>query len=239
MADLKSDMFINGYGSFSGGEFQTVRINGLGKVKGDVHCQQFTTNGDSLIQGNIQTESLKVAGSSMVEGKVKTRETKVNGQLTTEAQMDTKDISINGSAVIKGKLCADQADIRGSITVEEDLEAEKVNIKGIFNIKGLLNAGKVYIELFGNAKAKEIGGEKIVVKKSGFTLNKLLKPLFADKSLSVDVIEGDEIELEYTQAKVVRGKNVKIGPGCKVDLVEYQDTYDADHEAEVKKAKQV
>lgn len=239
MGDSKSDMFINGYGNFSGGEFQVVRINGLGKVKGDIHCQQFTTNGDSLVEGNIQTESLKIAGSSTVEGKVKTRETKVNGQLTTDAQMDTKTISVNGSAVIKGKLSADQAEIRGSINVEEDLEAEEVNIKGVFNIKGLLNAGKIYIELFGNAKAKEIGGEKIIVKKSGITLNKLLKSFFADKSLSADVIEGDEIELEYTRAKVVRGKNVKIGPGCKVDLVEYQDSYDADSDAEVKEAKQV
>ncbi|MGA8943178.1 MAG: hypothetical protein WB502_10735, partial [Thermoactinomyces sp.] len=67
----------------------------------------------------------------------------------------------------------------------------------------------------------------------------LLKSFFADKSLSADVIEGDEIELEYTRAKVVRGKNVKIGPGCKVDLVEYQDSYDADSDAEVKEAKQV
>ncbi|MBA4603606.1 polymer-forming cytoskeletal protein [Thermoactinomyces mirandus] len=239
MTDSKSDLLINGYGSFSGGEYQVVRINGLGKVKGDIHCVQFTTNGDSLIEGNVQSESLRVTGSSTVEGKLKTRETKVNGQLTTEAQMDTKDISINGSAVIKGKLSADQADIRGAITVEEDLEAEAVSIKGVFNIKGLLNAGKVHIELLGNAKAKEIGGEKIVVKKSGIALNKLLKSFFADKSLSVDVIEGDEIELEYTRAKIVRGKNVKIGPGCKVDLVEYQDSYDADSEAEVKEEKQV
>lgn len=234
-----SDLLINGYGNFSGGEFQKVRINGLGKVKGDLDCHLFITNGDSVVEGSMQTQSVKISGSSAIEGKLKADETKVNGQLTTEGHMQTKNITLNGSAQVKGKLIADQADIRGALTVEEDLEAESVFIKGIFNIKGLLNAGNVRVELLGNAKAKEIGGEKIVVKKNSFALNKWLKSFFADKSLQADVIEGDEIELEYTHAKIVRGRNVKIGPGCKVDVVEYQDTFEQDDQAEVKEAKQV
>ena len=37
----------------------------------------------------------------------------------------------------------------------------------------------------------------------------------------VRTIEGDQVELEYTQAKVVRGKYVRIGAGCEIDRVEY------------------
>jgi hypothetical protein len=39
------------------------------------------------------------------------------------------------------------------------------------------------------------------------------------------MIEGDEILLENTKADVVRGKNVQIGKGCEIGLLEYQDSY--------------
>ena len=35
------------------------------------------------------------------------------------------------------------------------------------------------------------------------------------------------MELEYTTAKVVRGKQVIIGEGCKIDRVEYTETFQA------------
>ncbi|QBK14139.1 hypothetical protein AB849_011350 [Thermoactinomyces vulgaris] len=234
-----SDLLINGYGNFSGGTFEKVRINGLGKVNGDLDCRLFITNGDSVVEGNVQTQTVKVSGSSAIEGKLKADETKVNGQLTTEGDVHTQNITLNGTAQVKGNFIADQADIRGTLKVDEDLEAESVVIKGVFIIKGLLNAGNIQVELLGNAKAKEIGGEKIVVKKNSFALNKWLKSFFADKTLQAEVIEGDDIELEYTHAGIVRGKNVKIGPGCKVDVVEYQNSFDQHDQAEVKESKQV
>ncbi|MNR67595.1 hypothetical protein D3C85_1916860 [compost metagenome] len=41
-------------------------------------------------------------------------------------------------------------------------------------------------------------------------------------AVTVAVIEGDDIYLENTRAKVVRGNQVVIGPGCEIDLVEYK-----------------
>jgi hypothetical protein len=38
----------------------------------------------------------------------------------------------------------------------------------------------------------------------------------------VDTIEGDDIYLEHTTAKVMRGDTVDIGDGCEIDLVEYR-----------------
>ena len=54
-------------------------------------------------------------------------------------------------------------------------------------------------------------------------LDRLFKPLA--KELTAEVIEGDKVEIEYTQADVVRGNHIKIGPGCKVDLVEYKGEF--------------
>jgi hypothetical protein len=41
--------------------------------------------------------------------------------------------------------------------------------------------------------------------------------------LYADQIEGDKVELEHTEAGVVRGNHVKIGPGCEIGRVEYRD----------------
>lgn len=40
-------------------------------------------------------------------------------------------------------------------------------------------------------------------------------------------IEGDDVDLEYTQADVVRGRRVRIGEGCSIGRVEYSESLDA------------
>ncbi|WKB34651.1 hypothetical protein QS257_11765 [Terrilactibacillus sp. S3-3] len=45
--------------------------------------------------------------------------------------------------------------------------------------------------------------------------------------------------LEDTTAKVVRGNRVVIGPGCKIESVEYQSDYSKADDAEVNAVKQV
>jgi hypothetical protein len=102
-----------------------------------------------------------------------------------------------------------------------------VRSKGAFDIKGMLNAGVIEIDLNGRSTAREIGGERIVVTKGlGSRLEELLRFVFLHPgALTVDVIEGDEVQLEQVIAKVVRGNRVVIGPGCEIDLVEHKGDY--------------
>jgi len=51
--------------------------------------------------------------------------------------------------------------------------------------------------------------------------------------LKVDIIEGDDVYLENTIAKIVRGDNINLGPGCKIELVEYKNNFKQDKAAEV------
>jgi cytoskeletal protein CcmA (bactofilin family) len=43
-------------------------------------------------------------------------------------------------------------------------------MEGAFKIRGLLNAGKLELKLHGPSEAREIGGEKITVKREGLFL---------------------------------------------------------------------
>ena len=60
-----------------------------------------------------------------------------------------------------------------------------------------------------------------------------------ENKVTANVIEGDNIEIESCEAKIVRGKNIKLGPKCKIGLVEYTGTCEVSPEAKVDEVKQV
>jgi hypothetical protein len=43
-----------------------------------------------------------------------------------------------------------------------------------------------------------------------------------------DCVEGEDIYLEYSKVKRVKGENIKIGPGCEINRVEYCGSFEAD-----------
>jgi len=43
----------------------------------------------------------------------------------------------------------------------------------------------------------------------------------------------DEIYLENTHAKIVKGDNIKIGSECKIELVEHKESFKKDDKSEV------
>ncbi|GBC75956.1 hypothetical protein HRbin07_00148 [bacterium HR07] len=57
--------------------------------------------------------------------------------------------------------------------------------------------------------------------------------------LEADTIEGDEIFLENTKARVVRGKKVQIGEGCEIESVEYSESFEVAPGARVKEQRRV
>jgi hypothetical protein len=49
-----------------------------------------------------------------------------------------------------------------------------------------------------------------------------------------NLLEADEISLEATVAKIVRGKRVIIGPECRIDRIEYAESLQIDPKSAVK-----
>lgn len=209
-----NDLRINGIGSSAGGSFDLVQINGKGEIYGDLECRELQINGLGSFSGNVKAEVFKVSGKSEVSGNL-------------ECGMAT----IDGKIDIDGKLKARDIENRGMLGVTEEVSSESFHSYGAFKISGLLNADKIQIIMYAPCSAMEIGGEEIdirVGKASG--LRELIGSFFSGwplkTSFSTDTIEGDDIYLENTSAKVVRGNNIKIGPGCQIDIVEYKNTFE-------------
>lgn len=240
---VRHDLKIFGVGNASGGEFNEVSINGTGDIEGNVASTRFSLNGEGTVNGSVKTQEGSVIGTTTVKGTLDADRFKIFGTARVLGNATVRDFTIDGNVTIQGTVKSETVALRGTTTIHGDCTAEKFECKGSFTVDGLLNAGKIDISLYGSSKAKEIGGENVRVRKEtgpfANVVNAILQRLDRQQQLLADTIEGDEVVLEYTKARIVRGNYVRLGQGCEVDLVEYKGTLDQAPGAMVKEAKKV
>jgi cytoskeletal protein CcmA (bactofilin family) len=202
------DLILNGVGGACGGRYRHVKIEGVGRVNGSLQCGDFVLQGVGTIRGDVSC----------------TDRFEVRGKLTAEGGVEAAHITVEGQAHWKGRLRGGHVKLEGLVKVDGDCEADFLVIEGGVTVEGLLNAEEIGIRMQGRVQAKEIGGRHIRVGRSrrsnwsrllGWMLP-VLKP-----QLHAGVIEGDDVELSWTTADVVRGNRVVIGPGCRIGSVEY------------------
>lgn len=240
---VRHDLKIFGVGSASGGEYNEVSINGTGDIEGNVISTKFNLNGEGSVNGSVKTQEGSVIGTTTIKGTLEADRFKLFGTARVVGNAAVKDFTIDGTVTIQGGVKSETLALRGTTTIHGDCNAEKFECKGSFTIDGLLNAGKIDITLYGSARAREIGGENVRVRKEtgpfANVVNAILQKFDRQQVLLADTIEGDEVVLEYTKARIVRGNYVRLGQGCEVDLVEYKGTLDQAPGAIVKEAKKV
>ncbi|WP_238652926.1 hypothetical protein [Paenibacillus piscarius] len=202
-AVVRNDLKILGTSSSLGGIFKDVKVTGECVFDGDVDCLGFNLTGEADISGNLRVHTMKLLGECTVKGRVDGNGLRGQGQITAGKGLRVEDVRYNGGMIVTG-----------------DCEAEKVQLTGVIEVSGLLNAEALELTLLGPCRADAVGGGTITVKRS--RTGALLRP---GKRISFEtrLIEGDRIELQHTQAQIVRGGKVIIGPGCEIDTVEYRD----------------
>jgi cytoskeletal protein CcmA (bactofilin family) len=218
-ADTKRNLMISGIGSSNGGSFYKVKIDGIGRLEGDIICSDFSLNGRAEVNGSITTETAEMNGTLTIQGNLKAKRTRIHGRVK-----------------IEGKYAGESLEINGATTITGNCEAEKFNANGRLQV-GTLNADTIIVTLHGHCKIAEIGGERIQIRKQpGIDLARWLKilPKAIGNHLTAQTIEGDHIYLEYTTAEVVRGANITIGPGCEIGLIEYTAKLEQDKRSKVK-----
>lgn len=236
--EIREDLKITGVGNAAGGSYNKVKITGNGQVNGDVDCVSFSSAGNAKVNGGVKATSFTVRGSSRIDGNLEADRITIQGDVSLSGNAVVREAHISGTMTVKNKLVCDVLKLRGAVNIEGDCEVETLNTIGSFNIDGLLNVGRMDLNVRWPSQAKEIGGERIIVKKSNIALNLLqhvaaLFKVIPGACLTVQSIEGDDIELEYTIAKVVRGNNVKIGRGCEIERVEYRNQFHQEQDAVV------
>ncbi len=237
----KSNLIINGSGSGPGGDYNSVKISGSGKIDGDFTSADFVINGHGKALGNVTSDLLHVNGNGHILGAVKIGELKVRGSATFDKDVVCDSISVTGTAKILGSLEAETIKVSGTAKIDANCSADTFDSSGQFKIGGLLSADTIDIKLGSAASsAKEIGGEKIIVKVANIGLS-AIRAIFSPgiALLKAEAIECNDIDLESTKAKIVRGHNITLGNGCDIDLVEYTGTLKITGDAKVGEEKKV
>jgi cytoskeletal protein CcmA (bactofilin family) len=223
----KGNLSITGSSYASGGTYDIVKIVGEGTIDGDVACSRLKCVGTLDMDGQLKSKHVSIVGTCSFSGGVQTDTIKISGTVTIGGDVKLKELHCSGTIESQGNLYGEQLNLRGQLSTKGDCEADVLTARGIFEIGGLLNAGQLDVKLYHDCRAKEIGGEKIRIRKASLLnpFNFFFKPS-SNATLYASIIEGDEIYLENTKAAVVRGNQVTIGPGCEVELVEYKEHFD-------------
>lgn len=229
----RSDLRITGNGSSSGGQYDKVKIMGDSIIHGDVECTLFKCMGTASIEGALKSSNVSCQGNMKVLQGMQCDEISIQGELEVQGDLTAQTLKVNGEIRVEGHLNVEKLKGQGTLNISGDCQGEEVMIRGSLDIGNMLNGEVIEIKLYGPSRAREIGGGKITITKA------LTIPLIGKYSpgaygaMQADTIEGDEIHLENTKAAVVRGRNVYIGTGCEIGLVEYKDVYKEDNGAEV------
>lgn len=238
----KRNLHTSGAMHIDGGDYAGVHVSGSLKVSGSIRCDELHCSGSTKIDGSmdcggevVTSGSVKLAGASKIgsarisgsfscedslqcDGKMN-----VSGSVKVGGGLRVGEGSFSGACSVNGAVHATALSCSGKLTVGKDVEAERFQSSGRLEIHGLLNAEQVEIYVSGGSEIADIGGGMIQTKKDrgwhgfGFSFGS------GQNCLRVRTIEGDRVELEATQAAVVRGKVVRIGKDCEIDRVEYSD----------------
>ncbi|MBE7681594.1 polymer-forming cytoskeletal protein [Paenibacillus sp. P13VS] len=230
---LRNDLNVSGLSQTAGGAFHRVSIDGMAKVNGNLDCTSLSVNGTLKMHGALSAESATINGMCTLNGPLNSSRVRVDGLTTIHGNLSSPELEVNGKCTVRGRVDGERIDIGGMITIDGDVQCESLNVQGNIKISGFLNAGSVEIKLHTSSSAKEIGGERIDIRRkeqSGFWKS---IGLGGTPSFKTSLIEGDEIVLEDMEADIVRGSKVYIGRGCSIKLVEYSGELEIDPDAKV------
>lgn len=217
------DYFFSGSGSLPAGNYGRLHFSGTGHLTGDISCAAIKASGSLSAEGSIQCSGeIRTSGSTNCTGDISARSFKNSGSVKIDGGYAGKSIDVSGSLTVGTDIKSDEVRAGGSLTVGGDCEAEQFFSAGKLSINGLLNADDIEIRLSATpSKVSSIGCERIRVTRRGVLGLAAGLGIQFGPGLTTESIEGDVIYLENVTAKIVRGKEVVIGGGCNIDLIEY------------------
>jgi cytoskeletal protein CcmA (bactofilin family) len=233
---------VNGSALTSGGTFHKVTIRGDATINGDLCCGRCKVFGNADVSGNIEAKSFRIFGQANIRGNVQGETIKLFGEMNIRGNAAASDFHLRGAAHVDGDVTGGTIHGYGEMKVSGDCEADVFSVKGAVEIGSTLNAEQVELHPhFADSRVAEIGGKTIRVQRSkAWNIFCFFNGFARDSAkLVAETIEGDDIYLEHTDAKIVRGDRIIIGPGCDIDVIEYHTSFQQDETAIVREKRKL
>lgn len=221
MNNLNSIKVI-GNGVITNGEYEKVSILGEATALEQFKCNYLKIVGNCTLRDKIISNKVKILGELICENEVTIdSQLDILGKLEALEDCKVNEIKVLGEARFESNMFFEKIEVLGEMKVLKDCEGNSFNSRGKLEIDGLLSAENIVINPNGISTLNEIGGSKIIIKKKGLFS-------FGESIVISNVIEGDYIELENTQCKIVRGHDITILGNCRIDKIEYTGTLTID-----------
>ncbi len=169
-----------------------VRISGACKIEGRCECEVFHSSGAVKVNKDVQAEEFRSSGSARIEGDLRAETVRASGMTKVGGSIEAETVQVGGMLRVNGWVRAESFQLRGSFRIGEGLEADTIKI--------LLDDA---------AQVPVIKGKNIVVKR-----NK------RRGALRAKTIQGDRVSVSGTRAHLVQGRDVRVGPQSRIDVVE-------------------
>lgn len=213
---IRPALKLVGTSASNGGVFGQVKITGECEFRGELDCGKLACTGSVVVRGRLTAAAVKLTGTCGVD-----------------ADLVSGEIGGTGELKVKGGLRSEKVRLNGQLAVDKDAELGDAVLRGAIVCGGLLSADRLELGLFGPSIVGELGGGRLRVRRSRMGALKNLVSSWGAASLKAGTIEGDQVELQYTEADVVKGGDIVIGPGCKIGRVEYSRELRVDSRAQV------
>ncbi|MFT8362274.1 MAG: hypothetical protein ABF608_03775 [Sporolactobacillus sp.] len=220
--ERQANLRVMGETQSNGGVFDKVSVMGECKVLGSIDATTCKIMGEFSVSENLTCAYFRNMGEVTISGNLEAKECKLLGETNVDGSSVLKRGTILGELFVTGDLTGEDLNVRGLVHVKGNVSLETLSMRGGVVINGLLNCDDAEIILKYNIEnyVKEIGSGHFSVKRRHSLFNQGLTRHFR-----AEIIEGDRVDLEYTEAKLVRGMDVVIGDGCVIDRVEYSGSY--------------
>jgi cytoskeletal protein CcmA (bactofilin family) len=179
---------IEGIGSVHGGEYDTIQVDGIGKLKGNAAVRNINVDGMFKSKGNIKADTMSIDGIARIFRDIKVKNINVNGVLKLR----------------RAKLSADKISCDGIIFCNKEVNADDIYIHGACSIY------KIYgdkIKLINNTHSWD--NSKIPIKIM-FLLNLYMGRKASLTHSLVDILECTDLEASGLKSKIIRANNVNI-----------------------------
>lgn len=193
---------------------QNYKVEGIGKINGG-EFETFTVEGVCSCTNNIKAEEVHIEGVFNCSGDVETNILYCEGVANFKSNIRAKRISVEGVLSEKGS---------------SKIEAEEINCEGVIKTGGEISADVVRVD--GCIEAKEIVGDQIRINYHKH-LNRF-RNFFSPSRCEVDLIEATTIELCGVSAHTVNGKDITIGPDCRIENLDCSGVLFIDKHSNVK-----
>jgi len=192
--------------------------------------QNFILEGIGEIHGG-EYDTISIEGVANCSNSIKANSIHVEGVFNCSGAVEAIDLYCEGVADFKSNIRAKRMTVEGVLSMKGDskIEAEEIICEGVIKTNGEISTDIMRAE--GCIVAKEIVGDQIRIY-SHYKVNRFIS-LFNRFKSDVKLIEATTIELSGVKAESVNGRDITIGPNCKINNLDCSGVLSIDRTSEV------